>query len=31
LRAYRCDALQGYRFGRPMIAEDFATHLAGGR
>jgi len=29
LRAYRCDALQGYRFGKPMTAEDFATHLAG--
>lgn len=29
LRAYRCDALQGYRFGRPMTADDFATHLAG--
>lgn len=30
LRAYRCDALQGYRFGKPMSADDFFAHIVAG-
>jgi len=28
LRAMQCDLVQGYQFGRPMPAADFAARLA---
>ena len=31
LRNHHCDEMQGYLFGKPMLAEDFAKLLASGR